>query len=51
MCIMDNGNDLPTWIPFLEISDEKHDFNKINSDLMSHSGYSYLHVNSRGRHA
>ena len=28
MCIMDNGNDPPTHTSFLEISDEKHDFNK-----------------------
>ena len=28
MCVIDNGNDLPTCIPFLEISDEKHDSNK-----------------------
>ena len=25
---MDNGNDPPARIPFLEISDEKHDSNK-----------------------
>ena len=26
MCTMDNGNDPPARIPFLEISDEKHDY-------------------------
>jgi len=26
--IMDNGNDPPARIPYLEISDEKHDFTK-----------------------
>ena len=34
MCIMDNGNDPPARTPFLEISDEKHNSNKINSGLM-----------------
>ena len=26
MCIMDNGNNPPARIPFLEISDEKHTY-------------------------
>ena len=33
MHIMDNGNDSPAHIPFLEISNEKHDF--INNGFKS----------------
>ena len=39
---MDNGNDPPARIPFLEISDEKHDSNKLWPKYVANQELFYL---------
>ena len=42
MCIMGNGNDLPTRMPSWKFLDEKHESNKLNSGLI------IIHMHANG---